>query len=152
MDVWTHLPTPLPPKAQPDTHPWLLQASSQLVELCGSCKSDSAEVTCREVRPPLSLLFSSPLKIRPSQQACLGNRQHDAMPRCCIGPLAEPSSGVQILAGKDLLWQGNLPQSLKAFTQDELEQALLQGSSARDGEVEGTGELRLDGPDSSLVG
>ena len=63
------------------------------------------------------------------------------MPRCCKDLLAEPSSGMQILAGKDLLWQGTLPQSLKAFTRDELEQALLQGSSARNGEAEGTGEL-----------
>ena len=72
------------------------------------------------------------------------------MPQCCEFPLAEPCSGTQILAGKDLLWQGNLPQSLKLFTRDELEKALLQGSTARDGEAEGTGEFRQDVPDSWL--
>ena len=70
------------------------------------------------------------------------------MPRCFECPLAEPCSGVQILDGKDLLWQGNLPQSLKLFTRDELEEALLQGSPARDGKAEGNSELRLDVPDS----
>lgn len=61
--------------------------------------------------------------------------------------MAEPCSGTQILAGKDLLWQGNLPQSLKLFTRDELEEALLQGSPARDGEAEGAGKLCLEVPD-----
>ena len=73
------------------------------------------------------------------------------MPRCCKCLLSKPCSGLQILAGKDLLWQGTLPQSLKAFTQDELEQALLQGSTARDGEAAGTGELCPDVPDSCWV-
>ena len=97
---------------------------------------------------PVSLLLSSCLRTRPAQHACLGHRQQGAMPRCCECPLDEPCSGMQILAGKDLLWQGNLPQSLKLFTRDELEQALLQGSTAGDGEAEGTGELCLDVSDS----
>ena len=101
------------------SHPLCLQLDSKGSEENGDCHTDdTAQSLYAQVGPDLDLgeLTDGCLHVPPSQEKV-------ALKPCLT------RNPLQVIEGKDILWEGELPGSLSIMTPDELEQALQSQQS-----------------------